>query len=233
MGPTTGEPSQLVCVPALPLFKPPLQATCCSVTQPVMLTVLHSVNPCMQAARQSGRQCCTIHSMCCRFAYFLRNGTTGWRSLGGVVLCITGVSHHLQPYLPASAWCHCMLAGLDEQCTAQLVAGTHPQQILCSPHLSPQSHAGVMARVLRYPPPGTAAPILPARAMRQGVQICQWCLQNDILPATCSTTDRRILGTLCLCHTCCACRLRPSLLTWATLAKTPYRSAPLAYFGRH
>ena len=171
--------------------------------------------------------------MCCRFAYFLRNGTTGWRSLGGVVLCITGVSHHLQLYLSASAWCHFMLAGLDEQCTAQLVAGTNPQQILCSSHLSRRSHAGRRAPVLEYPPPGTAAPILPAHAMRQEVPNCLWCLQNDILPATCSTTDRCVLGTKFSCHARCACRLRPSLPTWATLAGMPYRSAPSAYFGHH
>ena len=26
----------------------------------------------------------------CRFSYFLRTGTEGWRSLGGVLLCVTG-----------------------------------------------------------------------------------------------------------------------------------------------
>ena len=65
-----------------------------------------------------------------------------------MVLCITGVSHHLPAisrYLKASAWCHCMLAGINGQCVAQLVAGTDPCQVPCSPHVSPQSHTGLMA----------------------------------------------------------------------------------------
>lgn len=40
------------------------------------------------------------------FTYFLRNGTTGWRSLGGVLLCVTGWTAGQQGYCGSSFSLH-------------------------------------------------------------------------------------------------------------------------------
>lgn len=138
--------------------------------------------------------------MCCRFNYFLRNGTQGWRSLGGVVLCITGVSHRLCLNLKAPVWCHCMHAGVHGHCTPQLVAGTDPQQVLCSPHVSPHSHGRLKALMssaeVPLAPPRPAAPMLPACAIIEEVPCCL-CLRIVILPASSTPGDRCIFGTYC------------------------------------